>query len=62
MATQTIIDPAARAYRTLNPATGEVIREFQTLDDTEARARLDRAHAPAPSSSHGNKAVDSWAI
>jgi succinate-semialdehyde dehydrogenase / glutarate-semialdehyde dehydrogenase len=45
MATQTIIDPAARAYRTLNPATGEVIREFQTLDDTEARARLDRAHA-----------------
>jgi succinate-semialdehyde dehydrogenase / glutarate-semialdehyde dehydrogenase len=45
MATQTIIDPAARPYRTVNPATGEGIREFPTLDDTEARARLDRAHA-----------------
>jgi succinate-semialdehyde dehydrogenase/glutarate-semialdehyde dehydrogenase len=29
----------------VNPATGEVVREFPTLDDAEAWARLARAHA-----------------
>lgn len=45
MTTQTAVDPAARTYRTVNPATGEVVREFPTLDDAQAQARLARAHA-----------------
>jgi succinate-semialdehyde dehydrogenase/glutarate-semialdehyde dehydrogenase len=45
MATQTSVDPATRAYRTVNPATGEVVREFAALDDSEAEALLARAHA-----------------
>jgi len=45
MTTQTAVDPASRTYRTVNPATGEVVREFPTLDDAEAQARLARAHA-----------------
>jgi succinate-semialdehyde dehydrogenase/glutarate-semialdehyde dehydrogenase len=31
-------------YRTVNPATGEVVKEFATSTDTEAAALLDRAH------------------
>lgn len=31
-------------YRTLNPATGELIREFPMLTDVEAETRLARAH------------------
>jgi succinate-semialdehyde dehydrogenase/glutarate-semialdehyde dehydrogenase len=45
VATATLVDPASRSYKTVNPATGEVVREFPALDDSEARARLDRAHA-----------------
>jgi succinate-semialdehyde dehydrogenase / glutarate-semialdehyde dehydrogenase len=45
MPSQTLVDPASRAYLTVNPATGEVVREFATLDDNEAQARLARAHA-----------------
>jgi succinate-semialdehyde dehydrogenase / glutarate-semialdehyde dehydrogenase len=44
MGTQTFIDPATRQYRTVNPATGEVVREFPTRTDTEAKALLARAH------------------
>jgi succinate-semialdehyde dehydrogenase / glutarate-semialdehyde dehydrogenase len=40
----TVIDPATRLYRTVNPATGEVVREFPTRTDAEAAALLDRAH------------------
>lgn len=32
-------------YRTLNPATGEVVRTFDTADDAQADAALARAHA-----------------
>lgn len=39
-----VIDPATRVYRTTNPATGEVIREFAPLVDSEAEALLTRAH------------------
>jgi succinate-semialdehyde dehydrogenase/glutarate-semialdehyde dehydrogenase len=34
-----------RVYRTVNPATGEVLREFPTADDAETEALLTRAHA-----------------
>jgi succinate-semialdehyde dehydrogenase / glutarate-semialdehyde dehydrogenase len=37
--------PETRAYRSVNPATAEVVREFPTLNDDEAQARLARAHA-----------------
>lgn len=37
-------DVSALTYRTLNPATGELVREFATLTDPEADALLDRAH------------------
>jgi succinate-semialdehyde dehydrogenase/glutarate-semialdehyde dehydrogenase len=43
--TQTLTDPATRVYRTLNPATGELVREYPPLDDSEAQALLARAHA-----------------
>ncbi len=37
--------PAApEGYHTLNPATGELLKEFATLTDNEADALLDRAH------------------
>ena len=45
MSTQTLVDPATRVYRTVNPATGEVVREFAPLSDNEAEALLARAHA-----------------
>lgn len=45
MTTQTAVDPAKRVYRTVNPATGEVVREFGPLSDDEAEALLARAHA-----------------
>lgn len=32
-------------YRTFNPATGELVRDYATLTDQEADAVLDRAHA-----------------
>jgi succinate-semialdehyde dehydrogenase / glutarate-semialdehyde dehydrogenase len=35
----------AGVYRTVNPATGQVVREFTALDDDGAQARLARAHA-----------------
>lgn len=35
----------AKAYRTVNPATGEVVEEFAALDDSQAEALLARAHA-----------------
>lgn len=37
--------PAMGAYRTVNPSTGELVREFAQLTDTEAAAALDRADA-----------------
>jgi succinate-semialdehyde dehydrogenase/glutarate-semialdehyde dehydrogenase len=45
MATQTLIDPATRSYRTVNPATGELVREFATATEAEAEALLAQAHA-----------------
>ncbi|HEY1698171.1 MAG TPA: aldehyde dehydrogenase family protein [Trebonia sp.] len=44
MTTQTVV-PAAREYRTVNPATGKVVREFTPLSDDQAEALLSRAHA-----------------
>src|ERR1700691_1642918 len=37
--------PETRVYRSVNPATGEVVREFPALNDDKAQARLARAHA-----------------
>jgi succinate-semialdehyde dehydrogenase/glutarate-semialdehyde dehydrogenase len=39
------VDPSTRTYRTVNPATGEVVREFDVLSDAEAQALLTRAHS-----------------
>jgi succinate-semialdehyde dehydrogenase / glutarate-semialdehyde dehydrogenase len=44
MSPQTVVNPATRVYRTINPATGEVVQEFSTVNDSEAEALLDRAH------------------
>jgi succinate-semialdehyde dehydrogenase / glutarate-semialdehyde dehydrogenase len=41
----TLIDTAARPYRTVNPATGEVVREYETITDEQAEQILARAHA-----------------
>jgi succinate-semialdehyde dehydrogenase/glutarate-semialdehyde dehydrogenase len=35
---------SSHAYRTFNPATGELVRDYATLTDQEAEAVLDRAH------------------
>jgi succinate-semialdehyde dehydrogenase/glutarate-semialdehyde dehydrogenase len=43
--TTTLARPEARRYTTTNPATGEVIRRFDTATDAEAEALLARAHA-----------------
>jgi succinate-semialdehyde dehydrogenase / glutarate-semialdehyde dehydrogenase len=40
-----LIDPATRVYRTTNPATGEVVKEFGTATDEQAELLLARAHA-----------------
>jgi succinate-semialdehyde dehydrogenase / glutarate-semialdehyde dehydrogenase len=45
MTTQAVADPANRVYRTVNPATGEVVKEFAPLSDDQAEALLARAHA-----------------
>ena len=45
MTSPTVVDPATRAYRTVNPATGEVLREHDTLSDEAAESALARAHA-----------------
>jgi succinate-semialdehyde dehydrogenase / glutarate-semialdehyde dehydrogenase len=45
MTTQAVADPANRVYRTVNPATGEVVKEFAPLSDDQAQALLVRAHA-----------------
>lgn len=45
MTSPTFVDPATRAYRTVNPATGEVLREHDTLSDEAAESALARAHA-----------------
>ncbi|MGV9865652.1 aldehyde dehydrogenase family protein [Rhodococcus koreensis] len=37
--------PAQRTYRTLNPATGELLREFAFVDDADLEAKLATAHA-----------------
>jgi hypothetical protein len=44
MTTQTLGDPATRAYRTVNPSTGVVEREYPPLDDRAAEALLTLAH------------------
>jgi succinate-semialdehyde dehydrogenase/glutarate-semialdehyde dehydrogenase len=44
MATPTLVDPSTRVYRTTNPATGEVVREFGTVDDDSAEELLAQAH------------------
>jgi hypothetical protein len=46
MATQIAVDPAKRVYRTVNPATGEVVREFAPLSDDGAKALLARRTRP----------------
>jgi succinate-semialdehyde dehydrogenase/glutarate-semialdehyde dehydrogenase len=38
------VNPAERVYRTVNPATGDVVREYPRLGDEEALALLGRAH------------------
>jgi succinate-semialdehyde dehydrogenase/glutarate-semialdehyde dehydrogenase len=45
MATNTLAHSASNVYKTVNPATGEIVREFAKLDDDEAQALLARAHA-----------------
>ncbi|MGI5134271.1 MULTISPECIES: aldehyde dehydrogenase family protein [unclassified Streptomyces] len=45
MTTHTAADASALAYRTVNPATDEVVREWATATDAEAEALLARAHA-----------------
>jgi len=45
MTSSTYVDPATRTYRTVNPATGEVLREHDTLSDEAAESALARAHA-----------------
>ena len=45
MAASTTIDPATRTYRTANPATGELVREFPMASAAEAEAMLARGHA-----------------
>jgi succinate-semialdehyde dehydrogenase/glutarate-semialdehyde dehydrogenase len=45
MATNTLAHSASNVYKTVNPATGEIVREFAKLDDEEAQALLARAHA-----------------
>jgi succinate-semialdehyde dehydrogenase / glutarate-semialdehyde dehydrogenase len=42
--TTTRIDPSGRTYRTLNPATGELLTEYPTATDDEAEGLLTRAH------------------
>ena len=36
--------PTQRTYRTLNPATGELLREYPFLEDAELGAKLAKAH------------------
>jgi succinate-semialdehyde dehydrogenase/glutarate-semialdehyde dehydrogenase len=43
-----LTDVSNRVYRTVNPATGEVVREYAALSDVEAEALLARAHAAFP--------------
>lgn len=45
MSVPTATDPSTRTYRTTNPATGEVVREYPPLTDADADALLIRAHA-----------------
>ena len=45
MTAQIAVDPATRVYRTLNPATGELVREYPPLDDEDAETLLSRSHA-----------------
>lgn len=45
MTSSTLVDPATRTYRTVNPATGELVRQFPTVSNDEAEAILARAHA-----------------
>jgi len=40
-----VIDPAKRVYQTVNPATGEVVRDYAMLSPEDAAAALARAHA-----------------
>lgn len=44
MSTQQVLDPATRAYRTTNPATGQVLQVWDRLPDDQAAAFLTRAH------------------
>jgi succinate-semialdehyde dehydrogenase / glutarate-semialdehyde dehydrogenase len=39
-----LVDPASLPYRTVNPATGELVKEFGKLTNGEAEALLARAH------------------
>lgn len=48
MATLLEIDPSTRTYRTLNPTTGELLREYPPTTDDAAEALLGRAHAAFP--------------
>ncbi|TQC41352.1 aldehyde dehydrogenase family protein [Rhodococcus sp. WS4] len=41
--TAATVPPPTRSYRTVNPATDEVVQEFPTLTDKEAEAALERA-------------------
>ncbi|WP_067672984.1 aldehyde dehydrogenase family protein [Nocardia miyunensis] len=44
MSVVSAVRPETSRYRTINPATGEVIREWDPLTDTEVEAQLAKAH------------------
>lgn len=44
MSVAAVVDATSRVYRTVNPATGEVVREFTWLTDRQAEELLARAH------------------
>ncbi|MBT2273894.1 aldehyde dehydrogenase family protein [Rhodococcus qingshengii] len=44
MTISTPIDPSTRIYRTVNPATGDILHEWPQMTDDEAGVALDRAH------------------
>jgi acyl-CoA reductase-like NAD-dependent aldehyde dehydrogenase len=48
MSAPTAVDPSTRVYRTVNPATGELVREFDTFTDEQAEAALAKAHGAFP--------------
>lgn len=40
MSTASVVDVSTRKYRSLNPATGELIEQYPTFSDDESEAAL----------------------